>query len=236
MWPFTRKRYSLLETGLLKGATDWHCHILPGVDDGIRTIEEALEALSWYGEAGISEVWLTPHIMEDMPNETAALRDRFEDLKAAYNGSVKLSLASENMLDNLFVERLEAGDLLPVGHRGDTLLVETSYFNPPVEMHRLLEEISEKGFTPLLAHPERYVYMEMSEYRALCESGVRLQLNLPSLCGAYGRQAQKKAQDILREGLYSLCGSDLHRLAAFREAASLAALESDTLKLLEKLL
>ena len=221
-------------SGLFNGRTDWHCHILPGVDDGFKRMDDSLAALVLYEQAGIKEVWLTPHIMEDIPNRTSALRERFVDLTLAYTGPIRLHLASENMMDALFEQRLLAGDLLPL--KDKRLLVETSYFNPPVEMHRLLEEISEKGFTPLLAHPERYVYMEMPEYRALRDSGVKLQLNLPSLCGAYGRQAQKKAQDILREGLYSLCGSDLHRLPAFREAASRAALDRDTLKLTEKLL
>lgn len=66
MWPFSRK-YSILESGILDGGTDWHCHILPGVDDGIRTTEEALEVLAFYEQIGIKEVWLTPHIMEDSP-------------------------------------------------------------------------------------------------------------------------------------------------------------------------
>ncbi len=232
MWPFTRKN-SLLEAGVLRGWTDWHCHILPGVDDGIPTLEDSLAALRWYEAQGVEEVWLTPHVMEDIPNTPAQLRARFAELQAAYNGPITMHLAAENMLDPLFEERLETGELLPMG---EVLLVETSYFNPPLDLDGLLKAIRKKGLQPLLAHPERYVYMEMPEYRALRDSGVKLQLNLPSLCGAYGRQAQKKAQDILREGLYSLCGSDLHRLPAFQEAATRAALDRDTLKLTEKLL
>ena len=83
MWPFT-KYYSILDSGFLEGATDWHCHILPGVDDGIRTMESALEVLAYYEEIGIREVWLTPHLMEDVPNTPAALRARFAEFKAAY--------------------------------------------------------------------------------------------------------------------------------------------------------
>lgn len=97
MWPFSRK-YSILESGILDGGTDWHCHILPGVDDGIRTAEEALEVLAFYEQIGIKEVWLTPHIMEDSPNGTAFLRKRFQDFQSIYNGSIKLHLAAENMM------------------------------------------------------------------------------------------------------------------------------------------
>lgn len=236
MWPFTRKRYSLLESGLLKGSADRHCHILPGVDDGIRTMEEALDALSWYGLQGVSEVWLTPHIMEDIPNAIGALLERFRQLEEAYCGPVKLHLASENMLDSLFAERLASRDLLPLGTEGKNLLVETSYFNPPAGFDEMLGMIAEAGYEPVLAHPERYVYMEMADYRALAGAGIKLQLSLPSLCGSYGRAAQKKAHEILKAGLYSLCGSDLHRLAAFREAASAKVLDGETIKILEKLI
>ena len=215
MWPFTRKK-SLLEAGVLRGWTDWHCHILPGVDDGIPTLEDSLAALRWYEAQGVAEVWLTPHVMEDIPNTPAQLQARFAELQAAYNGSITLHLAAEHMLDPLFEERLEAGELLPMG---EVLLVETSYFNPPLDLDGLLKAIRKKGFQPLLAHPERYVYMEHRDYARLQdELGVAFQLNLPSLAGAYGPEVRKKAERLLAEGRYCRTGSDLHRLAAFRHA------------------
>lgn len=121
----------MAESGFFHGFTDWHSHILPGVDDGVQTMEEALEILAKYDELGVKEVWLTPHIMEDIPNTTQHLKERFAELRAAYKGNVILHLAAENMLDNLFEERLEKDDLLSIGEKGDHLLVETSYFNPP---------------------------------------------------------------------------------------------------------
>ena len=117
MWPF-RKRISLKDSGIFKNFTDCHSHILPGVDDGVQTMEEALEILRLYEELGIKSVWLTPHIMEDMPNTTLHLRERYAELQATYSGPIKLHLASENMLDNLFEERLEKNDLLPLGESG----------------------------------------------------------------------------------------------------------------------
>ena len=96
-------------------------------------------------------------IMEDMPNTTTHLWKRYAELQAAYSGRIKLHLASENMLDNLFEERLEKNDLLPLGESGDHLLVETSYFSPPMGLNNILLRIKAKGYYPILAHPERYV-------------------------------------------------------------------------------
>ena len=87
MWPF-RRRPTLEESGFFQGFTDWHSHILPGVDDGVQTLEESLRVLEEYERLGVREVWLTPHIMEDIPNTTAHLRQRFEELQAAYSQGV----------------------------------------------------------------------------------------------------------------------------------------------------
>lgn len=216
MWHFKR-HISLKESGIFHGLTDWHSHILPKVDDGVQTMEESLEILHLYEELGVKNVWLTPHIMEDIPNTTAHLRDRFIELQAAYHGAVKLHLASENMLDNLFEERLEKNDLLPIGEKENHLLVETSYFNPPMNLSGMLERIKTKGYHPVLAHPERYVYMNMEEYQKLKELNVKFQLNLSSLTGMYDKQVRNKAEKLLKKNMYDIVGSDLHSLSMAKE-------------------
>ena len=203
----------LIQTGVFEGLTDWHSHILPGVDDGVQHLEKSLLILRRYEQLGIQSVWLTPHIMEEMPNTPEKLRQRFAELQAAYTGPVKLHLAAEHMLDTLFLKRLHAGEVMPIGENADQLLVETSYFTPPADLFSLLGEIKRMGFHPLLAHPERYLYMEKKDYLRLREMQVRLQLNLPSLVGLYGRSVQFRAKQILRHGLYAVCGTDLHRLS-----------------------
>ncbi|MDD2954467.1 MAG: capsular biosynthesis protein [Parabacteroides sp.] len=216
MW-FFDKRISLVESGIFRGFTDWHCHLLPGVDDGVQRIWESLQILALYEDLGVKELWLTPHIMEEIPNTVVGLKKRFEELALVYRGSVALRLASENMLDNLFEERLEKNDLLPLGKDGKHLLVETSCFNPPMNMDDILLRIKEKGYIPVLAHPERYMYMDKNDYRRLNEMNVRFQLNLPSLVGAYGPEVRGKAEWLLKKGYYHLCGSDLHQLASWNE-------------------
>lgn len=219
MWPFSKKQ-TLAESGFFKGFTDWHCHILPGVDDGVQTMDEALTILAEYERLGIAEVWLTPHIMEDIPNTTAHLRKRFAELQAAYTGSVALHLAAENMLDPLFEQRLAAGDLLPLGPEGNRLLVETSYFNPPIDLYGMLERIKSAGYHPVLAHPERYLYMSPADYRKLKQAGIEFQLNLPSLTGLYGPTAKKKAEALHKHNLYNYSGTDLHSIKQLKTIIS----------------
>lgn len=197
---------------MLEGLTDWHSHVLPGVDDGIKTLDESLEVLRHFESKGLDTLWLTPHIMEDYPNTTDKLRARFEELQEAWNGKLKLRLASENMLDSLFEERLSVGDFLPIGENADNLLVETSYFSAPMGFDRLIDSIKSAGYYPLLAHPERYTYMGEEDYKRLREKGVKMQLNYVSLVGGYGETARKKSIWLLKNGYIDVVGSDVHRL------------------------
>ena len=196
----------------LKGFTDFHSHILFGVDDGVKTLDVSLEVLKRYEDIGIAEVWCTPHVMEDIPNTTEELRNRFAELEKAYTGPIQLHLAAEYMMDELFESRLEQNDLLALGEEGNWLLVETSYFNPPMDLGGILKRIKSKGFFPVLAHPERYVYMSKGMYKMLKQEGILLQLNLSSLAGAYGVEAQKKARWLLKKQYYDMVGSDLHSI------------------------
>ena len=227
MWPFKKKCYSLIDSGLLQGMTDCHSHMLPGVDDGIQSEEDSLQAIHSLYELGIREFWLTPHIMEDIPNSPVELRKKFEALKASIKEPKirdSIHLAAEHMLDSLFVRRLAKDDVLSfmqpnLNLHTPLLLVETSYFNPPFRLWELFEEIRRKGYVPLFAHPERYVYMNMSDYNRLAEMGVLLQLNVMSLAGAYGEGARQKALRLLHTDSYSYVGTDLHNLDDFLDYA-----------------
>jgi len=214
MWPFKHKIESLKDSGVFTGLTDWHSHVLPGVDDGIQTIEDSIEVLRHFEDLGVKTLWLTPHIMEDYPNTTASLKNLYEQLKKAWDGNLQLRLASENMLDCLFEERLAASDLLPIGNQADHLLVETSYFSAPMGFDNILNSIMSAGYYPLLAHPERYNYMDEKDYSRLKEKGVKMQLNYVSLVGGYGETARKKAIWLLQNGCIDVIGSDIHRLSS----------------------
>lgn len=207
----------------LPGGIDWHCHILPGVDDGFQEVKKSLEMLCLYEGAGMKDVWLTPHIMEDVPNETTHLRQVFANFQKQYQQDfaernpadrkmLRLHLAAENMLDALFERRLKAGNLLPLAEK--YLLVETSIFAPPMNFRGLLERIKNKGYTPILAHPERYLYMKKEDYEALKAQGILFQRNLFSLRGQYGERVQKRCRQLLKWQMYDFVGTDLHRLTS----------------------
>ena len=230
---FLKRKYAL-SGGVLLGATDSHSHILFGVDDGITTLEDSLAVLALEESVGIKEVWCTPHVMDDLPTSTESLKERFQQLQQAYKGPIKLRLAAEYMLDSEFQRRLAQGDLLTIGE-DSLLLVETSMNVPPYNFGDILQQIMAKGYRPLLAHPERYRYLQMQDYEHLDSIGVHFQLNLPSLVGYYGDTAQKKAKHLLRNGWYKKIGSDCHRLKSLQEHLDREVLTSDIKEQLRQL-
>ena len=228
------RRKSILESGLLKGAVDQHSHILYGLDDGVKTQEDALLILRFLEDQGVSEVWFTPHVMEDVPNTTEGIRARFEELKAVYTGGLRLNLAAEYMIDTLFEERLAHGDLLT--HGDDTVLMETSSVAPPINLWELLESTLKAGYRPLIAHPERYRYMDKADYKRLHDMGCYFQMNLPSIVGFYGESARERALDLLGKGWYVMVGSDCHRFRALQNQYEVRELKKDTLRRLAPLM
>lgn len=225
---------SLIESGLLDGAVDNHSHILFGLDDGVRKEEESFEILKFLETTGIGTLWFTPHTMEDVPNTTEGLMARFAEMKSKYSGPISLKLASEYMIDSLFVKRLRDRDLLL--HGQDRVLVETSTWAPPIDFWEIIEDTMKAGYRPLLAHPERYRYMNENDYERLYKMGAVLQMNIPSILGVYGEQACDKAKYLLGKGWYSMAGSDCHRFRAIDSQYHSKVLKKEIIKSLEPIM
>lgn len=235
MFAIFQRKTTIAESGILEGFTDRHSHILPGVDDGFQTLPDSLEALQAIEQLGVTEQWLTPHIMEDFPNTPEDLHTRFEKLKESYTGRLRLHLAAEHMLDNLFVERFAERRLMEMEDR--MVLVETSYAMPPIDFSGMLSDLKVRGYRPLLAHPERYRYMESeNDYRRLKERGILFQLNLPSLAGAYGKSAQGKARLLLKRGWYDFVGSDVHTLVSYINVVTRIPIPKSEIDLLRQII
>lgn len=230
-----KKKVSLRDSGLLNGALDLHCHLLPGVDDGSPDVEHTLDMLTYLEGLGYEEVWFTPHTMEEVYNTKESLEAAFQAFLPHYTGKLKLHISSEYMLDKSFEKHLANDDLLPIGPKQDYLLVETSYMYGPENLDDLLLTIFKKGFIPVIAHPERYEYMQQEDYDRLKEKGYKFQLNLNSLSGYYGLRAHKHAEKLLAQGLYDFVGTDLHHLKYYTEALRSIRLKKEQVEALRKL-
>lgn len=208
MFNIFKKHVNLLQCGLYQGMTDRHSHVLFGVDDGSPDIEHSLRILAAMENAGLKELWVTPHIMEDCPNKTAYLKDVFGRLQSVYTGNIRLRLAAEYMIDNLFLKRLAEKDLLVM--EDNMVLLETSTWSSPYNLSGIIGQVLSHGFNPVLAHPERYRYMKMEDYRKLKSYGVKFQLNYPSLVGFYGSGQREKSLEMMKEDMYDFIGTDCH--------------------------
>ncbi len=202
-----------METDFFDQFTDYHSHILPGVDDGMTSIEDALETLDYYEQLGVNHVFLTPHIGIDFKSNLFEHREVFDRLSSAYCGSVELSLAGEYMLDLGFRDKLDDGLRYLYG---DRVLVETSYAASPNHLNAILYNLLSSGSVPVIAHPERYLYMGHKQYNIFKSYGYEFQLNLLSLAGYYGGAVAQNAEYLLERGMYDLCGSDIHSLGKFK--------------------
>ena len=232
MFYFSLKK-RLSKTGLLMGMTDVHAHLLPGVDDGIRTFEEAVDAVRYLEQLGVRRMVLTPHVMEDYPENCAErLKQRFAEFVGNIRSDIGFSLAAEYMLDASSSQHLE-GDVLLFG--GDRLLVETSYLSGPPDLKDILYGLLLKGYVPVIAHPERYLYLPDEAIEELVALGYELQLNLPSLAGIYGKEVKKRAESFLAKELYTYLGSDFHRLSLYRHCIEKIEVNGKQMKQLEML-
>ena len=227
---FTRK---IPAVDILRNLTDCHTHILPCVDDGVQTTEEALQILSFYEQQGLRKVIFTPHIMERFPRNNAQfLRAEFSKFQSLYSGKVELSLAAEYMLDSDFRRHLKSGELLCLFD--NYVLVEMSYAVATVNYISIISEIMSSGYFTVLAHPERYLYLKSEEYEELKRMGVLFQLNLPSLLGAYGKGVQERAKWLLEGQHYDFVATDVHRLKYLHNALTGKRLSKSHVELIKK--
>lgn len=223
-----------LETSCLKDAVEMHCHILPGVDDGARTIQNTLTSIEVYRRLGYKHIVMTPHVMSDWPeNDRPFLEARLAEIKDQLPTDISYSLAAEYMLDMHFEKHVEAGNML--SHDGKHVLIETSYLSAPSNMDKQIYQLRMANYEPILAHPERYTYMTEGMYKSLRSEDVSFQLNLFALIGGYGSLARKKAQYLLRAGFYTYVGTDTHRSTWLNNGMERLSLSKKDLSILEPL-
>ena len=226
-----------LPESLFRGAVDVHCHLLPGVDDGFSSVEKSLHALKKYAEHGVEKVVLTPHFMKDYPdNDRNSITAKFATFKAeaAKTCNIELRLGGEYMLDARFLEHFKQG-FLTLDKAGTHVLCETSYLMYEHGITEMIYEIMCEGLQPIVAHPERYEYVNKDNYWRWKDKRYKFQLNLLSLAGAYGEPAYVKSHYMLKEGMYDYVGSDMHNLDNVRRFLPEIRLSKKELVQLERL-
>jgi protein-tyrosine phosphatase len=197
--------------------TDIHSHLIPGIDDGVETMEQAVAMVARMQELGYRRIITTPHIIWDCYKNTPdIILNGLADVRLACRQAgltVELHAAAEYFLDEHFTELLTQGQPL-LTLPGQRVLVELPYSSPLRHTAQTLFSILEHGYRPVLAHPERYTYYQSDPtvFRKFRDQGVELQLNALSLTGAYSRGIQQTAQWLLREGLITYLGTDAHRM------------------------
>jgi protein-tyrosine phosphatase len=194
--------------------TDMHSHLIPGIDDGAQTVEDSIQLIQELQGMGFKSVITTPHIKSDhFKNNSVNITEGLHILQHALrerNINMPVKAAAEYFIDDHFMDLLEAGDLLTVVD--NQVLVEISFMFEPMRFSEILFKIQTKGYKPILAHPERYVFYHnnLDAYRELKDRGCLLQLNSISLAGYYGKPVKAIAEKLLSEKLYDYCGTDMH--------------------------
>lgn len=196
--------------------TDMHSHLIPGIDDGSPDIMSSLAMIKEIQAMGFKQIVTTPHIKFDHYKNTPdiilnGLKTLQENLKVN-DINIPVRAAAEYYVDDIFMELLEEGNLLTI--QKNEVLIEFSFMFEPMNLLSTIFKIQTKGYKPIVAHPERYVYFHQKPeiYTQLRERGCYLQLNALSILGYYGRREKDVAEKLLQQNMYDYCGSDMHHI------------------------
>jgi len=195
--------------------TDFHSHLIPGIDDGAADISESIALIKGMVQLGYKKIITTPHVLwEVYPNTTEIIKRGLEELRQAVKEAgipVEINAAAEYFIDDHLQEQLEKKvPLLPISD--NKVLVEFSMITAPLDLKEVLFEMQLQGYQPILAHPERYAYLANKKalYDELKGTGCLFQLNLLSLSGYYGSAVQELADYLIKKEYYDFAGTDLH--------------------------
>jgi protein-tyrosine phosphatase len=229
---FFKKKKPSLASFIPDEFADIHSHILPGLDDGSKSLPETVELIHAMKTLGFGPITTTPHVIANLWNNTPEkINLEAEKVKQHLNEinlTIPLHTAAEYMMDASFFQNIHSEKLLTV--KDFYVLVEMSYLAPPAQLYDLIYEVQVAGYKPILAHPERYLfyYSRFEEYKKLKKAGCLFQLNLLSTTGYYGEIVSKLAQKLLEHDFIDFVGSDMHHqkhAQAFYNPITIKAIE-----------
>lgn len=192
---------------------DFHSHILPGIDDGSRNLEQSIAMVNEAKEAGFTKIISTSHYMENYYecNE----RDRRQLLKKVQGNvqGIELILGNEIYITNNIIELLQNEQASSINGTEYVLFEFPLITTRPMNDKEVIYRLVENGYIPIIAHPERYPFIqENPDYLfELEEMGALFQANYGSIIGMYGLKAKKTLKILLKNNLISFFGSDVHR-------------------------
>jgi tyrosine-protein phosphatase YwqE len=210
---FQRKQKEIFPFHQLK--TDVHAHLLPGIDDGSPDLSTSLHLIKSMIDLGFQQFTATPHVMQDIwKNNNESIAEAHSLLMTALSENkmnYPLVAAAEYMVDENLEQLLKNKTQLRT-IRDNWVLIEISFLQPPLQLNNILFELQLQGYQPILAHPERYLYYSnnVGELIKLKDMGCKLQSNLLSFSGYYGKEVLRFAERLVDQQLISLLGTDLH--------------------------
>ncbi|MGY6560824.1 MAG: tyrosine-protein phosphatase [Luteibaculaceae bacterium] len=200
---------------------DVHSHLIPGIDDGAKTLADSMELLSNFNHFGYKKVITTPHIMSDYyknnPVNIGAGKVLVKnEIELTQGLEMQFEAAAEYYLDGDFYEKIEKEPLLTFGDKH--LLFEMPFVSEPNMLADAIFKLQTMGYKPILAHPERYSFWHRTKnkYEEMLDKGVILQLNITSLSGTYGPAVKATAEWLIEEKMIGLLGSDCHHVGHIR--------------------
>lgn len=194
---------------------DIHSHLLASIDDGATDWKNSLDLIRELKKLGFTKLITTPHIKYDtFRNDAQGILTKLQELKKQLDQNkidIEIEAAAEYYLDEVAYNQLIAKErFLTFGK--SYLLVETNFLSEPYQLKDFIFHAATQGYQVVLAHPERYAFMNMSKAEDLKNRGVLFQLNSISLCEYYSKSIQKLAHQLIDKGWINFLGSDCHNL------------------------
>ena len=220
-----------LRTSTPHPVVDIHSHILPGLDDGAKHIDESIEMCRLAAADGISVIVATPHAHDGVhtTHRTSLLLERVSELNDRVGGRPAVQLGCELRLTHDVVKLVRSGETAPTVAGGPYVLIEFPHSLVPPGSDRVLFDLISSGFRPIIAHPERNLLLmsEPARFHQMVERGVLGQVDAGSITGQFGKRVQQTARIMLECGLIHVIASDCHntrnRLPGMSPAVEAAA-------------
>ena len=213
---FGKKKEVLQPFDLSRFKVDIHSHLIPGIDDGSQTMDETIAMLAKFQSLGYKKVITTPHVMSDsFPNTSENILAGIEDVREEIKKvglTIEIEAAAEYYFDETFIAKIKTKDLLTFGD--NYVLLEFAFHSPPQYIDQMFFELQSRGYRPVVAHFERYMYYlgkidQATEWR---RKGINIQININSLFGHYGPEIKKQAERLIDAGEFDFIGTDCHRI------------------------